>query len=361
MQETAPFQHRAAVDIHAIDRTLSAIWRDAAGSNNSVSRVCVLNLVAMLDSADQIGPTTEMIARLTDRFPSRAIVVAATEDAGPPLEAWVQAHCQLPSPGRPQVCCEQISVVARPDGHARLPGLILPLLVPDVPVVLWWPRGEPFGGPLYGRLQPLADHIIVDSRTFQAGLSGLERLVGACHGAAVSDLGWGRLTSWRELVAQFFDAPGMLRHLNTLESVAVRYRAADDSLEARMPALLLVGWLAARLGWQIADGAALSFVRPDGAPVQVTLHAQPFDGESTRKLLGMELRSADGVFTIERPADAPTARTVADTGGKRIERVIRLEAPTPDSLLAEELQMQGRDESFERTVRLVGQLAAQAA
>src|SRR4029079_15347299 len=116
-----------------------------------------------------VDEVTTTVGELTSCHPNRAIVVGATPGAADELlAAWVQAHCQMPGPGRPQVCCEQITIEARGPAVARVPGTVLPLLVPDLPVMFWWPRGAPFDDPLFARLCDLADRVIVDSATSDA-------------------------------------------------------------------------------------------------------------------------------------------------------------------------------------------------
>ena len=62
---------------------------------------------------------------------------------------------------------------------------------------------------------------------------------------AVSDLSWTRLTPWRRLIAQFFDSPSLQPYLDRLTAVDIEHDAGSAA-----QALLLAGWLAARLGWR---------------------------------------------------------------------------------------------------------------
>jgi len=270
MTETiAPLESRTNVDVRAIERELSALWQQANQDQpDAVTRVCVLNLVTVVHSGRTADHVTDIIALLNTRHPNRAIVVSALPEEGagaPVLEAWVQAHCRLPAPGRPQVCCEQITIEARGAAVARVPGTVLPLLVPDVPVMLWWPHGEPVGDPRFLKFADVVDRVIVDSATFDAPEAGLARMAAllpaetetqeqedqpSARGTAISDLSWSRLTPWRELTAQFFDTPALAAHLAEITRITVDYEARPGAAADRSQALLLVGWLAARLGWR---------------------------------------------------------------------------------------------------------------
>jgi glucose-6-phosphate dehydrogenase assembly protein OpcA len=262
------------IDIRAIEHELNELWKSAAQGDDDlpaqVTRACTLNLIAVIHGSAAEHAITAAVDRLTGTHPHRAIVVNVdldSEQNEPPIEAWVQAHCQLPTPGRPQVCCEQITITARGEGIMRVPGTILPLLVPDVPVVVWYPEGEPFGDPLFEKLAELADRVVVDSEQFVDPEGGLRRLADRVgQEPPVGDLAWGRLTIWRELVAQCFDATTLSPQLHTLDRVRITYGARCS----RVPALLLAAWLSARLGWKLigrsgpTESITLRMARPNG-------------------------------------------------------------------------------------------------
>ena len=64
--------------------------------------------------------------------------------------------------------------------------------------------------------------------------------------AYVVDLAWLRSTPWRERVAATFDPPRLRPDLRAISAAS---RSATTPTR-RPPALLLVGWLASRLGWE---------------------------------------------------------------------------------------------------------------
>jgi glucose-6-phosphate dehydrogenase assembly protein OpcA len=375
----APLGERTHIDVRAIERELTALWKQAAEEQNggvqAVTRTCVLNLLVATPGGRELEDATETIARLTAYHPNRAIVISAndTADVGaegraaPLLDAWVQAHCQLPGPGRPQVCCEQITIEARGTAIAQVPGTVLPLLVPDLPVIFWWPRGAPFDIPLFTRLCDLADRIIVDSATSDAPEAALPRL-GALIGtrSAISDMVWARLTSWRELIAQFFDAPAMLPHLATIERVVVEYEARPGATEDRTQAFLLIGWLGSRLGWQpagpaqrVGDTTQLALARTDGVAVQVELRPVAPHDDLLDRLASFTLECPRGRFVVNRTHTPDAAETHVEVAGMQpLHHVVRLQRLDEAGLLAEELRLLGHDRGFEGALRLAIDLLA---
>src|SRR3972149_6703961 len=93
--------------------------------------------------------------------------------------------------------------------------------------------------------------------------------------AALSDLTWGRMTTWRGLTAHFFDPP----HTEALDRIT-RIRVAHAG-SSRAQGLLYVGWLAGRMRWRVEQ----PFIRGDGPwrgtlgdqrgrAIPVSLHAE---------------------------------------------------------------------------------------
>lgn len=352
------------VDIRAIERELTALWQDAAeraeaGRGATVTRALLVNLVVVVRGREAAEDATRVIDRLTGVCPNRAIVATTLDEPqDQPIAAWVQAHCQLPAPGRPQVCGEQITIEARADAADRVPGVVLPLLAPDVPVAIWLPSGHPAEHPALARLADVADRLIFDSATFDGRERGLAALTGLLDAdTGVSDLAWGRLTPWRELVAQFFDAPAMRVHLAEIERVRVTVPVAADGTGDRGQALLLLGWLASQLGWQLGERGG-RMLRSDGgaALVEVVPVAGPAPADDRVAALAIAARRAQ--FVVARASGADTVVTRARAAGAwPIQRTVRIERLDDAALLAGELQVLGRDQSFESALRVAAALA----
>jgi glucose-6-phosphate dehydrogenase assembly protein OpcA len=317
------------------------------------------------------------VARLTERHPNRAFVISATPNARKDvLDAWVQTHCQMPSPGRPQVCGEQITIEARGAAVDLVAGTLLPLLVPDVPVMLWWPHGEPADDPRFLKVADMVDRVIVDSATFAAPEAGLARMAALLDhdggqsgaGTAISDLSWSRLTPWRELAAQFFDAPALVPHLAEITRVVVDYEARAGAVADRSQALLLVGWLATRLGWRTAgppseqpDGTTLRLASVTGEPIAIELRPAAAGNDALDRLVALAIECRRARFVIARDDTPDCAMARSEIAGMQpIQRKVRLERLDEADLIGEELRLLGHDQTFEAVLRVTAGLVPQA-
>ena len=218
-----------AVQPERIARDLRELWAqlaqdhaetgsaDTGGANTDdadtggVLKACSMTLVvAAADDADA-DRVRETLGALMHQHPSRAIVLRAgtAQDLG----ARVFAECWKPFGKNQQICAEGIEITPGGEGVGAAARFLVPLLVPDLPVVLWC-RGAVDQTYMYRkRFQPLyelAHKIIFDTRGVADAEAGGEFLNGLrAPGRHIADLHWTRLTGWREVLAHLFDDGAM--------------------------------------------------------------------------------------------------------------------------------------------------------
>lgn len=247
------------VALDAIESELDNMWRDAnarvaATGGHAIARNSVLTLVAFTHGEDNARHLLRRIHALSTQHPSRAIIVAADpQDRGHDMRAYISTYTStdLASYG------EDIVVVAQSEAIRHLPGLVLPLIVSGLPAFLWWTGEPPWGSELLEALVDGSDRLIMDTtempHTAQSvgALDDLmRRKAGRC---AVSDISWTAQTPWREVIAQFFDAPAARPYLDSIERVTIEYAAGEEDAPTNSSqAYLFAGWLASRLGWRAA-------------------------------------------------------------------------------------------------------------
>jgi glucose-6-phosphate dehydrogenase assembly protein OpcA len=182
--------------------------------------------------------------------------------------------------------------------------VVLPFLLPDTPVVTWWP-GEAPEVPAQDPLGRLAIHRITDATGSKDPLSTLRsRLAGYTPGD--TDLAWSRITYWRALLAAALDQPPY----EPVTGAVVSGLAAEPALD------ILAGWLAARI-----DGPVR---RETGA-------------------LRVELDQPSQTIVLSRAQDGATA-TLTRTG--RPAALLPLARRTTRECLAEDLRRLDADQIY---------------
>ena len=189
-------------------RDLQQLWAQMAldqAESGGVLRACAMTLVVAAEDAADADRVRQTVGVLMHNHPSRAVILHSG-GKGPDLDARIFAECWKPFGKAQQICSEGIEITAGRGGFSEVAKFLVPLRVPDLPVVLWCKGAaalEP--GPLEP-LFPLADKIIFDSSQVSDADSALQFLRRLhARGGRVADLHWTRITGWREVLAHLFD------------------------------------------------------------------------------------------------------------------------------------------------------------
>ena len=130
--------------------------------------------------------------------PMRVIVLITDPDGPAKLDAQIRV-------GGDAGASEVIVLRATGDAASNQEGLITGLLLPDAPVVAWWPDYPP-AQPAQSPIGRMAQRRITDASTKPFAADRLSTL-GPSYAPGDTDLAWTRLTHWREQLAAVLDQP----------------------------------------------------------------------------------------------------------------------------------------------------------
>ncbi|MFJ5014872.1 glucose-6-phosphate dehydrogenase assembly protein OpcA [Streptomyces griseoluteus] len=179
--------------------------------------------------------------------------------------------------------------------------VVLPLLLPDAPVVVWWPVDAPLD-PAEDPLGALAQRRVTDTYAAEQPVRELAARA-ETYTPGDTDLAWTRITPWRSMLAAALDQVDC-----EVRSVEVEGEEFNPSCE------LLAMWLADRLGVPVqrslSSGPGLTAVRmettcgpvvldrADGSLANLSIQGQPgravaLQRRDTAELIAEELRRLD--------------------------------------------------------------------
>lgn len=366
------------VEIGRIDEALRQAWREeaaraTAASESLAARTNVLNLIVHGSSTAEIAHVSAAIARLGVQHPSRTILLLAEpRQAGSALEAWVNTNVQtLPGSDR-RLLFEQVTIAARGEAALHLPGVVDPLLLPELPDFLWWLGEPPFSEAGFTRMVDIVDRLIIDSAAFDhidVGLRELAEMTIIPNGVGISDFAWDRLRPWRELIAQFFDPPEYAASLGTIEEVIITYEPPGAGLASSgiSEGILALGWACSRLGWLVGrrpteehPGAFRWQLNTSGRTVEVTLRPEHLDDGivGLRAITISAGGGAPGSFRVYREDGANLATEVDVPGAPKLDRIMRATEPDENDLLLHALKQFGRDRTYDGALVFAAQLAS---
>ena len=268
----------------------------------------VLNLVVVADR-DWRGEIANRLERV-GRYHASRMILCCVEPRRDTLDARAAVTFDVdPKPGSLAVVRESVEIDVGPRHLEALDTVVDPILVADLMTVVWSPHGHPEA---VDALMGLADVVLVDSvDEFEPG-TAFARISELARQAYVVDLAWLRSTPWRERISATFDPPAWREELARISRVVVRHR--PDSTVA---GLLLVGWLASRLGWEPgalvpADGTMRGKAR--GRRQEVEVRLEPARDLSVPGLEGVTVETAAGMsISLDRgPGGLHAARQTRD-------------------------------------------------
>jgi glucose-6-phosphate dehydrogenase assembly protein OpcA len=186
----------------------------------------------------------------------------------------------------------------------NLDTVVDPLVVSDIPTVIWSPHGH---SEALDSLLHLSQVVLIDSVNEPDPRSAVGRAQELAKEAYIVDLAWLRGTPWRERVASTFDPPQWRDELRRIDSVRVHHRP-----DSGVAGVLFCGWLASRLAW---DAGSLMPARSGlhgkahGKRQDVALELMPDESQSVPGLAGIEIATSSGMsIALDRGPGGLSAR-----------------------------------------------------
>jgi glucose-6-phosphate dehydrogenase assembly protein OpcA len=283
---------------HAIRDALTRARDQMGGPTTGM----VLNLIIMTDESVQYD-AVRAATQAGREHPCRVLGVIARD---PGSESRLDAEIRTGdgAPGQ--------TVLLRMYGPMGLhaDSVVMPLLVPDTPVVTWWPRGGP-AVPSGDPLGLLAQRRVTDAASAREPARALAGLA-LGYRPGDTDLSWTRATTWRSVLAATLDQPH-----GEISGGSVAAEPGNPTAD------LLAAWLSSRIG--------APFSRDESGGPGIT-----------------EVRfvTSEGHITITRP----DGRTATLSRPDQPERRVALHRRDTADLLAEELRRLNPDEVYGETL-----------
>ncbi|EPH00324.1 glucose-6-phosphate dehydrogenase assembly protein OpcA [Propionibacterium sp. oral taxon 192 str. F0372] len=174
-------------DARQINQALNEMRDQGRGASGQV-----LTLVINIDAYDT-DEAMHMAEQAAEQHPSRILVARRGGTNTHPLNAAIKATSST----------EVITLDFSGQMDRHVSSVLLPLLLPELPVVVWWPTRAP--NELYAdELCTLTNRLIVDSARATHPTTMLANLA-RDHRPCTTDLAWARLTRWRALLVAALD------------------------------------------------------------------------------------------------------------------------------------------------------------
>ncbi len=223
-----------------IEGELKRLSKEEEGKKRT--RACFFNLVIYTQKNEQQSYYHALVDSVLAKFPCRVFFISS--DAGHKDYLSSAVNTKTLHEG---IFCEVIHIDVAGRYHERVPFLMLPHIIPDLPLYLLWTQDPTKETTLLPSLKPFAKRVIFDlgeeadlQKTSQNILSLMQ---GCSH--EVGDLQWSALKGWRKICASLFDTPENLELLREANHISITYHQKNIRRAAYLQA-----WLASHLGWK---------------------------------------------------------------------------------------------------------------
>lgn len=271
----------------------------------------VMTLVIVVDEDDAEG-AMRAAREASHEHPSRVLGVILGDARG---AAQVNAQVGTGSGWSGETALIRLKgeVVKHPES------VVLPLLLPDSPVAVWWPNHPP-DEPSADPLGQLAQRRITDAASAVRGKTKAMHQQCQSYTVGNTDLAWTRITAWRALLAAALD-----QHPLKVTGGSVSAERISPSAD------LLVAWLAERL--------------------KITIDRKNSQGPGITEVV---LETKEGPIRIARS----DGKLATFTSPGRPDRPVALKRRDLPELLSEELRRLDEDEVYAETARTLLKLGA---
>jgi glucose-6-phosphate dehydrogenase assembly protein OpcA len=283
-----------------IPAALSQIWEKMEGMGKM--RACLFNLILYVEHTSRLDYIRKIAQSVIEKFPSRVIFVlcnGGSSEQG--LQAKVSVlHSQAPESH--SIACDLIEFHVTPNERKRIPFVILPNIISDLPVYLLWAEDPVASDPIFTQLSQVATRLIFDSESARSLPDFAREILTQLtkNEIEIADLNWGRAENWRDVLTSVFYSPERLQQLNAAKEIRISYNKISTAsfCHTQIQAIYLQLWLASRLNWTVGnarkENEILTFTYTnESGPVLVTLKPQEIHDLAPGMVTSIEIFTKD--------------------------------------------------------------------
>lgn len=284
------------IDPAQIEPQLIKIWEGLVKENKM--RASLFNLIVY----NQLqSPRTDyirsIVQKVIEKFPCRILFISHDPNA---KQTYLKTAVSVVTPKDPEstIACDHIDFgVAGPDLE-RVPFLLLPHIIPDLPVYVLWMEDPCKKNPLLMALAKLATRMIFDSESADSLLHFAEKLLALREtGIDIADLNWARTEGWRDLITSTFQTAERLKQLHQLCFIQITYnsRETESFCHLKVQAMYLLAWMSSRLKWKLTKASKKLTFQFESNLHKIDAHIQPtlWEKLGSGTVVSVELKTVD--------------------------------------------------------------------
>lgn len=261
------------------------------------TRACLFNLIIFSKDPRRAAYLHQIVQTILERFPCRIIFIQSAKNSE--LE-YLRAFASnvIVSQGDAAIACDRINIDASEGQLHRVPFVILPLLIPDLPLYLVWGENPATESVILPVLQKYASRIVFDSECIDNFWEFCKKILEMLDHTRleVRDVKWAQAGGWREILALTFESQERIGHLKDAREILITYNSHPTVFvsQTHVQAFYLQAWLAARMEWEFEKGEKINEVianlyTQNGRPISINLLPQDIANIPSGEILGIQI------------------------------------------------------------------------
>lgn len=227
---------------------------EVAVEGQNLIKASLFNLVVIANSLQRGLECKELVRLVTEKFPCRVIFVQSDEASQ--ADFFHTEHTiQSIGTGLAKVCFDQFTIESSTNQLHKVPFLILPNIMPDLPIYALLGHDPTQDHVILPQIHKYANRVVFDCECIDNVQRFSERMLAMMQESVgdLIDVNWARTKGWREVMARVFSDQEKLAHLNQAKMISITFagRALHTQPKHELQAIYLQAWLAAQLGWTL--------------------------------------------------------------------------------------------------------------
>lgn len=298
------------VDPANIEKELVTLWEGLAKEK---LRACLFNLIVFNELGNRTDYIREIVQKVSEKYPCRVLFI--THD---PSSKNNYLKTAISVTGSGNIACDTIDIGVAGSEMAKVPSLILPHFVPDLPIALLWTDDPAKAHDLFVPLAKLSERIIFDSEAadslfdFAKNVLNLQK-----QRFDTADLNWARTEGFRELLGSIFKTEEETKDIKSV-NFCYNEQETESFCHLKVQSLYLIAWLASRLGWKFQSAKSNLEFSFENTSATIQSAKMKTIGPGTIVSFRIEMHSGK-IIEAERNPDSPHHVMVKTTTKERCE------------------------------------------
>jgi glucose-6-phosphate dehydrogenase assembly protein OpcA len=239
-----------------IEQELFQIWDSLAKKNKT--RASLFNLIVYAKQNERYDNIRKIVQSIVEKFPCRVLFITHDDQTKKNfLKTAISVLFQKEKDS--DTACDSIDIGVSGSDIEKVPYLLSPHFLPDLPIYLFWPENPIENKGLFEKLKKFASRIIFDSESFESVYQFARytlQMTKVHPFVDFADIQWIYMENWKNCIAATFYSEERLEKLKGSKIIEIHYTAAHNLSFAQnaIQALYFQGWLSSRLDWHFSKG-----------------------------------------------------------------------------------------------------------